>query len=209
MRIITACNDKYFPHLLGLVTSIHNYLAIPVDVANLGMTEVQKDALGMMGVIVFPPPAYPAPGKGYPTTYKPRALWKPPLLEKACGLFSDDILYMDADTRVINSFDFPTSKIGVTQVPSRVMRSFANTPMIDYVGPYHSGVLFLPASSQRREFLDAWVSDLRSDPLPSDKKSMNRVLLDFDYDVLDEDEFNTRTMYPFTKIFHYQGPIVR
>jgi len=59
------------------------------------------------------------------------------------------------------------------------------------------------------EFLLAWEDDLNDDLLPSDKKSMNKAAKRYDVTELNEYEFNSRTMLPFTKIYHSQGPIAR
>lgn len=214
MRIVTAADANYYDHLLRQIVSAHHNLDVIPDVFDLGLTNIQVDALGMMGVDVLDIPALtPSPGANYPEGYRPKGLHKPSMLvEYCCEHDWDDVVYMDADAWVVRPFDFPRLQIGVTRVRDVIMESYRGTPMEEYVGPYHSGVIFLAAGCLA--FLMDWEGDILDDPSPSDKKSMNRVLRRYakgnlKMSSLDEYEFNSRTMLPFTKIYHSQGPITR
>jgi len=209
MRIVTASDDRYFDSLLRLVTSAKEHMDITPDVFDLGMTDVQIDALNMMGVDVFPVTQNLRPGNGYPGRYRPRALHKPAMLYQYFFAAQDDFVYMDADAYVVQPFDFPTTSIGVSKVDKVVMNAYSGSNMRDYVGPYHSGIIFLAYVPKTMDFLDEWGKDLRNDPLPSDKKSLNRVLPNYKHNVLDANEFNSKVLLPYTKIFHNQGPIAR
>ena len=109
---------------------------------------------------------------------------------------------MDADAWVAQPFDFPTTGLGLTRVRDVIMESYWGTPMEEYVGPYHSGVIFIGMGCTN--FLLEWEDDINEDLLPSDKKSMNKAAEYHQVTELDEYEFNSRTMLPFTKIFHSQ-----
>ena len=207
MKIVTAADANYYDHLLRQIVSAHRNLDVIPDVFDLGLTDIQIDALGMMGVDVWGVPALiPEPGIGYPKGYRPKALHKPAMLVEYCFLHRwHNIVYMDADAWVVRPFDFPSKGLGLTRVRDVIMESYWGTPMEEYVGPYHSGVVFIGMGNI--EFLLAWEGDLNDDLLPSDKKSMNKAIESYDVTELDEYEFNSRTMLPFTKIFHSQGPI--
>jgi hypothetical protein len=209
MRIVTAADANYFGHLLRQIVSAHRNLDVVPDVFDLGLTDVQVDALGMMGVDVWDKPALtPEAGIGYPAGYRPKALHKPAMLVEYCIQHAwHDVVYMDADAWVVQPFDFPTTGLGLTRVRDVIMESYWGTPMEEYVGPYHSGVMFIGMGCTN--FLLEWEEDINEDLLPSDKKSMNRAAEAYDVTELDEYEFNSRTMLPFTKIFHSQGPIAR
>jgi hypothetical protein len=214
MKIVTAANANYYDHLLRQIVSAHKNLDVIPDVFDLGLTDIQVDALGMMGVDVRDVPALtPEPGIDYPAGYRPKGLHKPAMLVEYCFEHDwDDILYLDADAWIVQPFDFPGLRIGVTRVRDVIVDAYRGTPMEEYVGPFHSGVIFLAAGCL--SFLMDWEGDLLEDPSPSDKKSMNKVLRRYQrgqlsMTSLDEYEFNSRTMLPFTKIFHSQGPITR
>jgi len=208
MKIVTAANASYYDHLLRQIVSAHSNLDVIPDVFDLGLTSVQVDALGMMGVDVWDKPLLtPEAGIGYPEGYRPKGLHKPTMLVEYCDMYDDDIVYMDADAWVARPFDFPAVGIGLTKVRDVIMEAYWGTPMEEYVGPYHSGVVFLSGGCM--SFLLEWEKDISTDALPSDKKSMNRVAEDYPIAELSEYEFNSRTMLPFTKIFHSQGPIAR
>ena len=208
MRIVTAANANYFDHLLRQIISAHRNLDVVPDVFDLGLTDIQVDALGMMGVDVWDKPLLtPEPGIGYPDGYRPKALHKPAMLVEYCDMYDDDIIYMDADAWIARPFGFPSAGIGLTRVRDVIMESYWETPMEEYVGPYHSGVVFLGRGCMN--FVLEWEEDINEDLLPSDKKSMNKVVADYPVAELDEYRFNSRTMLPFTKIFHSQGPITR
>ena len=208
MKIVTAANANYYDHLLRQIVSAHSNLDVIPDVFDLGLTDIQVDALGMMGVDVWDVPALtPDPGVGYPKGYRPKALHKPAMLVEYCDMHDDDVLYMDADAWIVQPFDFPTAGLGLTRVRDVIMEAYWGTPMEEYVGPYHSGVMFL--GRNRMRFLLEWEEDINDDLLPSDKKSMNKAARNHHVKGLDEYEFNSRTMLPFTKIFHSQGPIAR
>ena len=208
MRIVTAANANYYDHLLRQIVSAHRNLDVIPDVFDLGLTDIQVDALGMMGVDVWDKPLLtPEPGVGYPEGYRPKGLHKPTMLVEYCDAHDDDIIYMDADAWVARPFDFPAAGLGLTRVRDVIMEAYWGTPMEEYVGPYHSGVVFL--SKGCMSFLLEWEKDISTDLLPSDKKSMNRVAEDYPIAELSEYEYNSRTMLPFTKIFHSQGPIAR
>jgi len=214
MRIVTAADASYYDHLLRQIVSAHRNLDVVPDVFDLGLTDVQVDALGMMGVDVLDVPALiPLPGASYPEGYRPKGLHKPSMLVEYCYEHDwDDVVYMDADAWVVRPFGFPRLQIGVTRVRDVIIESYRGTPMEEYVGPYHSGVIFL--ASGCLSFLLDWEGDILEDPSPSDKKSMNKVLRSYQkgnlkMSSLSEYEFNSRTMLPFTKIYHSQGPITR
>ena len=208
MRIVTAADARYFDHLLRQIVSAHSNLDVIPDVFDLGLTDVQVDALGMMGVDVWDKPLLtPEPGVGYPEGYRPKALHKPAMLLEYCDIHDDDVVYMDADAWVARPFDFPTKGLGLTNVRDVIVESYLGTPMEGYVGPYHSGVVFLSGGCMN--FLLEWEKDINEDLLPSDKKSMNRAAKRYHVTELNEYEFNSRTMLPFTKIFHSQGPVTR
>jgi len=208
MKIVTAANANYYDHLLRQIVSAHNNLDVIPDVFDLGLTDVQVDALGMMGVDVWDKPLLtPEPGIGYPSGYRPKALHKPTMLVEYCDMYDEDVIYMDADAWVARPFDFPSSGLGLTRVRDVIMESYWGTPMEEYVGPYHSGIVFLGKGCM--SFLLDWEKDISEDLLPSDKKSMNKAATAYHVTELDEYEFNSRTMLPFTKIFHSQGPVTR
>lgn len=208
MRIVTAANANYYDHLLRQIVSAHRNLDVIPDVFDLGLTDIQVDALGMMGVDVWDKPLLtPEPGVGYPEGYRPKGLHKPTMLVEYCDAHDDDIIYMDADAWVARPFDFPAAGLGLTRVRDVIMEAYWGTPMEEYVGPYHSGVVFL--SKGCMSFLLEWEKDISTDLLPSDKKSMNKVAGDYPVAELNEYEFNSRIMLPFTKIFHSQGPIAK
>ena len=207
MKIVTAANANYYEHLLRQIVTAHNNLDVIPDVFDLGLTDIQVDALGMMGVDVWDKPALtPEPGIGYPKGYRPKALHKPAMLVEYCIQHAwHDVVYMDADAWVAQPFDFPTTGLGLTRVRDVIMESYWGTPMEEYVGPYHSGVIFIGMGCTN--FLLEWEEDINEDLLPSDKKSMNKSAKAHHVTELNEYEFNSRTMLPFTKIFHSQGPI--
>ena len=209
MKIVTAADANYFGHLLRQIVSAHSNLDVIPDVFDLGLTDIQVDTLGMMGVDVWDVPALtPEPGVGYPEGYRPKALHKPAMLVEYCIQHAwHDVIYMDADAWVAKPFDFPTTGLGLTRVRDVIMESYWGTPMEQYVGPYHSGGVFLGMGCMK--FLLEWEEDINEDLLPSDKKSMNKAAEAYCITELDEYEFNSRTMLPFTKIFHSQGPIAR
>jgi hypothetical protein len=190
------------------IKGCQEHLNMYPTVFDLGMDEYQLFSLKAMGIRVLPKPPAPKMGTDYPGNYHPRALFKPLMLHTFCELTRDDVVYMDADAIPVASFEFPCKGLGLTPVADKKMRAYEGTPMYDYVGPYHSGVIFL-GRGQRLSFLKKWAMDLFKDPLPSDKKSMNRVVKDEKITVLDSDVWNAKTLYPDTKIFHYQGPMVR
>ena len=208
MKIVTASNANYYEHLLRQIVTAHANLDVIPDVFDLGLTDIQVDALGMMGVDVWDKPLLtPEPGIGYPKGYKPKALHKPAMLLEYCDMYDDDVVYMDADAWIARPFDFPATGLGLTRVRDVIMEAYWGTPMEEYVGPYHSGVVFLGGGCIN--FLLEWEEDINEDLLPSDKKSMNKVARDYPVAELDEYVYNSRTMLPFTKIFHSQGPITR
>ena len=45
MRIVTSANANYFGHLLRQIVSAHSNLDVIPDVFDLGLTDVQVDAL--------------------------------------------------------------------------------------------------------------------------------------------------------------------
>ncbi|OGC64640.1 hypothetical protein A3J33_01030 [candidate division WWE3 bacterium RIFCSPLOWO2_02_FULL_53_10] len=205
MEIVTAADTGYFRYLLRLVTTSHGWLNVRPVVYDLGLTGIELLALSMMGIQTRGGPRKIPRGRGYPPGYTPRALHKPLILLDYCRQSTSDIIYMDADAWIVSPFEFPIRGIGVTRVRDKVVEAYLGSPLADYRGPHHSGVLFLGHNSQRLPFLGAWAADTLSDSSPSDKKSMNKVLTNYDFTVLDEDEWNASTMFPMTKIFHAHG----
>jgi hypothetical protein len=207
MRIVTAADDRYFTYLIKQIRGCREHLwNISPDVYDLGMTDDQKYVLKSMQIEIYNRPWEPEPGEGYPGSYYPRALHKPFMLYDYCEQYENEhVVYMDADAWPASFFTFPCVGLGLTLVSEKKMKAFKNTGMIEYVGPYHSGVIFLGASPDRREFLRRWATDVAFDKLPSDKKSLNRVIENENFTPLDTDIWNSRTMFPYTKIFHSHG----
>lgn len=208
MKVVTAANKEYFPFLTEQIQACAENLNKYPYVFDLGLTENQRFMLKGMGVPVLNKPPAPRPGKDYPGGYKPRALFKPAMLHVFCEMHDDDVLYLDADAMPVAPFEFPCDGLGLTPVGEQKMMAYWGTPLYEYVGPYHSGVIFL-GKGERLGFLKRWALDMWRDPLPSDKKSLNRAVKNERVHELDSDIWNARVMYPDTKIFHYQGPIAR
>lgn len=206
MRIVTAADKNYFSFLLDLVVSCKGYLDILPVVYDLGLEESQKEFLKLSGMDVLYCPDHPRPGNHYPEGYFPSALHKPAILLDFCYRTEDDVLYLDADAKPVDYFEFPDVELGATKANDKVLASYEGTPLAEYIGPYHTSVIFLKFTERRIDFLRAWATDIENDELPSDMKSFNRVAKVTE---LDEEIWNSTTKYPHTRIVHVQGPVVR
>lgn len=210
MRIVTAADSNYFQFLLELMVASEGHLGVLPDVYDLGLKKGQRDFIGLMpGTRVYRVPDFPKPGHYYPKGYKPTALHKPAMLLDYCYRTNDDVLYLDADAKPVDHFAFPDVEIGMARAHDKVLASYNGTEMSEYIGPYHTSVIFLKLTDWRSDFLRAWETDLNNDELPSDMKSLNRVSKTFNITELPEDTWNSTTKYPHTKIVHIQGPVVR
>ena len=207
MLYVTASDDRYYNYLLMQIVATHtNFNTYPI-VYDLGMTDAQLGVLEIMGVQVDTCGPGPEAAKEYPGTYKPMALFKPDLLLDVCNKYpTEDIVYLDADAAPIRAFKFPVTFIGVTAVSEAIIEAYVGTDMEPYVGPFHSGVIFLGVSDERIAFLEEWRNDIFADAKPSDKKSLNRILYNYTPEVLSEEKFNSRVALPYTRILHLQGP---
>ncbi len=208
MRIVTASDSTYFQFLLELIVACKGYLEILPAVYDLGLEKGQREFLKLANMDVFRVPDHPAPGSRYPQGYKPTALHKPAMLLDYAYRTEDDILYLDADAKPVDCFEFPDVEIGVAKANDKVLKSYEGTDIAEYVGPYHTSVIFLKYEN-RIDFLRAWETDMANDELPSDMKSFNRVSKTVNITELPEDTWNSTTKYPFTRILHVQGPVLR
>ncbi len=206
MRIVTASDSNYFDFLLQQVIACKGHLDILPSVYDLGLNDGQREFLKLAGMRVLHCPDHPRPGNGYPRGYSPTALHKPTMLLDFCYRTEDDVLYLDADAKPVDNFEFPDVELGATKANGKVLSSYGGTDIAQYIGPFHTSVVFLKFTENRISFLRAWATDLENDELPSDMKSFNRVA---EVTELDEEVWNSTTKYPHTKIVHVQGPVVR
>lgn len=208
MIFVTACDSNYFDFLLKQVVNVKKHFGMAPVVYDLGLTETQQDVLDMLGVPQRNCPPHPPPGLEYPSGYVPKALYKPAVLLDAYDEWGGDIVWLDADARPVQPFEFPAKELGLTRVASNVLKAFQGTDLEKYTGPYHSGVMFLGKSDYMMRFLMGWARDLWNDPQPSDKKSLNRIILQENigmYMSITEwhtDVFNSRRLLPQTKVLH-------
>ena len=209
MKIVTASDKNYFQFLIDQIVSCKGYLNILPDVYDLGLEKGQADFIRLAGMKVYRVPDHPEPGRYYPKGYKPTALHKPAMLLDYCYRTNDDVLYLDADAKPVEFFEFPDVELGMAKAHDKILASYNGTEMAEYIGPYHTSVIFLKLTDQRSDFLRAWETDLMNDELPSDMKSLNRVIETYNITELPEDVWNSVTKYPHTKILHVQGPVVR
>lgn len=197
MLFVTACDDNYFIYALAQIMEIDKHFDQNPVVYDLGLDTKYKEYLSDLEVPLLPCPSAPPLGKDYPNGYQPRALWKPSMLLDACLRFDEDIVYLDADAKPVCRFKFPAVELGLAKVE--------NWNGSEYVGPWHSGVMFLGNTDNRAEFILEWAKDIWRDKLPSDKKSLNRIMRyysDIELQPLSAREYNSRKMYPETKILH-------
>ena len=206
MRIVTAADSNFFDHLIRQVRACREHLAIFPDVYDLGMTINQRYILECMAVALCGETYQLEAGMNYPNGYKPRGLHKPYMLTEYCDWHPDeDVLYLDADAMPVAPFEFPCVGIGLTKVSQKKMEAYEGKPIYEYVGPYHSGAIFLGKGEGRDGFVEKWRMDMANDPLPSDKKSLNRIAKQEQITELDPAEWNAQIVLPHTKIFHAQG----
>jgi len=206
MKIVTAADANYFSFLLELIVSCKGYLGVFPTIYDLGLDVTQREFIELAGMDVLRVPDHPSPGGHYPEGYFPSALHKPAILLDFCYRTEEDVLYLDADAKPVEFFEFPDVELGATKASDKVLESFEGTPLAEYVGPLHTSVIFLKFTENRIDFLRAWATDIENDELPSDMKSFNRVAKVTE---LDEEVWNSSTKYPHTKIVHVQGPVVR
>jgi hypothetical protein len=205
MKIVTASDSNYFQFLLELIVACKDYLDILPAIYDLGLESSHKEFLKLSGMDVYHVPDHPKPGNHYPEGYFPSALHKPAMLLDFAYRTEDDILYLDADAKPVDFFEFPDVEVGATKASDKVIQSYEGTLIAEYLGPYHTSVIFMKYEN-RIDFLRAWETDLENDELPSDMKSFNRVAKVTE---LDEEIWNSTTKYPHTRIVHVQGPVVR
>lgn len=196
MIFVTACDHSYFDYLLMQIANVDKYFGLRPLVYDLGLTDIQRDILGAMYIRPIKCPPVVAAGYNYPNGYRPRALFKPMILVDICDLYNTDVVYLDVDARPIKCFEFPVSELGLAKAES--------WNGSEYTGPYHSGVMFLGNVEGRMKFLMSWARDMWRDALPSDKKSLNRILErgDIELTILRADEYNSKFALPQTRIVH-------
>ena len=196
MLFVTACDDNYFVYALAQIWAVERLFKQYPIVYDLGLCSDYKGYLKGLGIELRHHPSEPDKGKDYPSDYQPMALFKPTLLLDACTRYMGAIVYLDADAKPMQHFEFPAKDLGLARVD--------NWDRSLYTGPVHSGVIFLSNTNKRMSFLLDWAKDLWNDCLPSDKKSLNRIVphADMELTELPAREYNARMVHPETKIFH-------
>ena len=206
MKFVTASDSKYFACLMMQIAAVKSCFGQLPTVYDIGLIEEQRRALESHGIYVIECPLFPKEGDDYPDGYRPRALFKPEIMYEFCEKYPDtDVVYLDADSRPINKFDFPTDNIGLVLVEEEIKELYKGSPAWEYIGPYYAGVIFLKSNHDRMNLLEEWAKDLWQDKLPSDTKSLNKVVRDVT--PLSPEEYLARTITPKTKIFHTKGLI--
>lgn len=157
----------------------------------------------------------------YPEGYKPRALHKPSMLLNAARSLKGPIVYMDVDAVPVSYFEVPDCDVAVTMKRKDTMKSYAGTPLEEYLGQLDAGVIMFGANERRELFIASWILNMSEDSSPSDQKSLNRVVgrchdwetynctknLDIGDEtlrvrILHEDDYNSSTAHPDAKILH-------
>jgi hypothetical protein len=202
MIFVTACDEEYYPYLKRQVGNIYLLFNKMPIVFDLGLGKYKWNLL-MAGVEVHSIPIYMEPADTYPGTYRPKALYKPYILKNVARHNpSQDILYMDADARPIRHFIMPDHDIIAAAVNEERLAKYRGTDMEAYVGPVHSGVVYLGATETRMDFIQEWIDDMEKDPMPSDKKSFNSVIKERDVHIMPENIFDSRERTKETWILH-------
>jgi len=196
---VTACDHRYFAYLKVQIKNTYALFGKFPIVYDLGLRDYKRQ-LEQHGVKVKPKPAHVLPGKDYPRNYYPKALHKPYILLDVSISHDEPILYMDADARPIKKFKIEKHDIIVSEVDG--YERFKGTELEPYRGPVHSGVIYLNNFVGRDQFLLNWIYDMEADPLPSDKKSFNKVIKDYDVHILPEIVFDARKRAWDTLILH-------
>jgi hypothetical protein len=199
---VTACDYKYYAYLKVQIRNIYYLFGTLPVVFDLGLRDYVKQ-LEYSRVRVRGVPKHIEPKGFYPSPYYPRALYKPYVIRDVIKEYGDKpILYMDSDARPIKKFDVSEHDIVAAKVNPQKLDKFRGTIMEPYVGPVHSGVIFLNNFKGRDEFVQNWIYDMENDDAPSDKKSFNSVLKDYNPYLMDEEVFNTRYPTEKTWILH-------